>query len=75
MPVVIPACYRLAVTVLGRDVEFPGGGSGQGLQTGHEKGLGVFSHDDPADRPPAIFGGTATLHCGPSQQSCPPSPE
>jgi hypothetical protein len=28
------------------------------------KGCGPFLHDDPRDRPPAIFGGTTTLHFG-----------
>ena len=28
------------------------------------RGCGPFEHDDPADRPPAIFGGKVTLHFG-----------
>jgi hypothetical protein len=33
------------------------------------KGLGIFLHNDPADRPDATFGGTTTLHTGPDQES------
>ena len=34
------------------------------------RGCGPFLHDDPRDRPPAIFGGTTTLHFGPDRQAC-----
>jgi hypothetical protein len=33
------------------------------------KGSGIFLHNDPADRPPAIFGGTNTLHTGAAHAS------
>jgi hypothetical protein len=26
------------------------------------KGCGPFTHEDPTDRPPALFGGKVTLH-------------
>jgi uncharacterized protein len=29
------------------------------------KGCGPFLHDDPRDRPPAIFGGSTALHIDP----------
>jgi hypothetical protein len=32
-------------------------------------GVGPFKHDDPADRPPEIFGRNVTIHCGPRQPS------
>jgi hypothetical protein len=32
------------------------------------KGCGPFLHDDPEDRPPAIFGGQTTLHAGEGMQ-------
>jgi len=32
-------------------------------------GCGPFLHDDPRDRPAAIFGGRTTLHFGPERQS------
>jgi uncharacterized protein len=28
------------------------------------KGCGPFTHDDPTDRPPRVFGGKVTLHFG-----------
>ena len=30
---------------------------------------GPFVHDDPTDRPPAIFGGKVTLHFGPGRRA------
>ncbi|HVR94791.1 MAG TPA: hypothetical protein VHI75_13220, partial [Casimicrobiaceae bacterium] len=33
------------------------------------RGCGPFLHDDPRDRPAAVFGGRTTLHAGPSQRS------
>jgi uncharacterized protein len=27
-------------------------------------GCGPFLHNDPRDRPPSVFGGKVTLHCG-----------
>jgi hypothetical protein len=67
---VIPAGYRLALTVRGRDYEW---GKGTGARLSNFKnelrGSGPFLHDDPRDRPLAIFGGRTTLHVGPTQQS------
>jgi hypothetical protein len=31
------------------------------------RGCGPFVHDDPEDRPPAIFGGKVKLHTGPKK--------
>ncbi len=31
-------------------------------------GCGPFLHNDPNDRPEAVFGGTTTLHAGPGQE-------
>ena len=31
------------------------------------RGCGPFVHDDPEDRPPAVFGGKVTLHVGPER--------
>ena len=67
--VVVPAGYRIAVTVLGRDFEFSGDGPWPQVYGIDMKGLGVFLHNDAADRPPATFGGTTTLHSGPEQPS------
>jgi hypothetical protein len=32
-------------------------------------GVAVFRHDDPRDRPAAVFGGKVTLHAGPDRQA------
>ena len=32
-------------------------------------GVGPFTHNDPRDRPPAIFGGDVTLHAGPDRSA------
>ena len=66
--IVVPAGYRIALTVRGKDYEYPGG-PGQGLATMKNvfKGCGPFLHDDPRDRPPEVFGGKNTLHVGPDR--------
>lgn len=67
--VVIPAGYRLAVTIQGRDFEFPGDGPWPSFDGVVMKGNGIFIHTDPADRPADVFGGTTTLASGPDQPS------
>jgi hypothetical protein len=32
-------------------------------------GVGPFKHDDPRDRPAAVFGGDVTLHAGPGRDA------
>ncbi len=64
--IVVPAGYRIGLTVRGRDYEYPGGpGAGLGTLGAVFTGVGPFLHDDPRDRPPEVFGKTVTLHCGP----------
>ena len=62
---VIPAGYRIGLTIRGKDYVY-GGGSGGRLSAFKNEltGCGPFLHDDPLDRPPAIFAGTTTLHLG-----------
>ena len=44
--------------------------AGRGLKTlGNFTGVGPFKHDDPRDRPPAVFGGDVTLHAGPGRNA------
>lgn len=61
--IVVPAGYRIALTIRGRDYEFA---KQTGERLGHFKnelrGCGPFLHDDPRDRPPEIFGAPVTLH-------------
>jgi uncharacterized protein len=63
--IVLPAGYRLALTVRGRDYEYPKA-DGDRLTTfkNELRGSGPFLHDDPDDRPPEVFGGTVTVHAG-----------
>ena len=68
--IVVPAGARLGLTVRGRDYEYPGGaGAGLGTLGAVFTGVGPFKHDDAEDRPPAVFGKTVTIHCGPRQPS------
>ena len=67
---VVPAGYRIGLSVRGRDYEYPGGpGPGLGVLGAVFTGVGPFQHNDARDRPPAIFGKQVTLHCGPGRQS------
>ena len=67
--VVIPAGYRLGVTVQGRDFELPGEGPWPVAFGVTMRGHGIFVHDDPADRPPDVFGGVTTLLSGGATES------
>jgi hypothetical protein len=68
--VVVPAGYRIALSVRGRDYVYEGapgrpgdpepGMFGYGLT-----GCGWFVHDDPDDRTPEVTGSTQTLWTGP----------
>jgi uncharacterized protein len=69
--VVLPAGYRLALTVRGRDYEVhypdaPRLGSFKNEMTG----CGPFLHNDPVDRPPHLATSRQTLWHGPGQESC-----
>jgi predicted acyl esterase len=56
----LPAGYRLALTLQGKDFERPDATGAAGEQ----KGSGWFLHNDPLDRPAASFAGTHTIHTG-----------
>lgn len=65
--IVLPAGFRLALTIGGRDFARNGG-----LETDAPpvfRGSGLFLHTDPDDRPAGIFGGTTTIHTGPDTPS------
>ena len=61
--IVIPAGYRIGLAVRGKDYVY-GGGSGGKLSNFKNEltGCGPFLHDDPRNRPKALFDGTTTLH-------------
>ncbi len=62
--IVIPAGHRVALTVLGNDFERPGTGLQMKTFANPMRGSGPFLHNDPADRPAAVFGGRHTVHTG-----------
>jgi predicted acyl esterase len=65
--IVLPAGYRLALSVRGNDYRYPGPSGGRLSNFKNEMtGCGPFLHDDPRDRPAAVFGGTNALHTGPA---------
>ena len=68
--IVVPAGYRVALTIRGKDYEYEGELS-EFAKSFHyaNRGVGPFQHNDPEDRPADVFGGTVTLHCGPERSS------
>ena len=63
--IMVPAGYRIALSIRGRDYEYGGASGGKLSNFKNElKGCGPFLHDDPRDRPPAVFNGVTTLHFG-----------
>ncbi|MBT5177440.1 MAG: CocE/NonD family hydrolase [Rhodospirillaceae bacterium] len=67
--IVVPAGHRIALSVRGRDYEYPGEADA-GLSNMKNKftGVGPFIHDDPTDRPKEIFDGEVSLHFGTGMQ-------
>jgi hypothetical protein len=67
---VVPAGYRVALSVRGRDYEWQNSTGARLSNFKNElRGCGPFLHDDPRDRPPEVFGGDNTLHAGPGRES------
>ena len=63
--IVVPKGYRVGLSVRGRDYVYPGGSGGKLSNMKNEfTGCGPFLHDDPRDRPVAIYGGKTTIHLG-----------
>ena len=60
--IVVPAGYRIGLSVRGRDYEYVVSGGRLSNFKNELRGCGPFLHNDPIDRPPEIFGGTTTLH-------------
>ena len=68
--IVVPAGYTVGLSVLGSDYAYRGADVGSTRIASFKNrfsGVGPFLHDDPRDRPPAIYGGTTTLHLGPER--------
>jgi uncharacterized protein len=63
--IVVPAGYRVGLSIRGKDYEYGGASGGKLSNFKNElKGCGPFLHDDTRNRPPAIFNGTTSLHFG-----------
>jgi predicted acyl esterase len=67
--VVVPAGYRIGLSIRGTDYEYPG----EPVYLSNVKrpltGCGPYRHDDPRDRPEEVFGGPVTLHFDPDRPS------
>jgi predicted acyl esterase len=62
---VVPAGYRIALTVQGRDYEYSGATPSRLSNFKNElRGCGPFLHDDEVDRPADVFGGRTTVYTG-----------
>jgi uncharacterized protein len=66
---VIPAGYRIALSVRGSDFDHGGEGSRLAHFRNEMRGCGPFIHVDDRARPPEIYGGDCALHTGPDHLS------
>lgn len=62
--VLVPAGYRVGVTVLGRDFRWEGDGPWPKIYGIDMRGDGIFHHNDASDRPESVFGGSTTVYTG-----------
>jgi hypothetical protein len=68
--IVVPPGYRLGLSVRGKDYEYTGVLDKYGESFVYAtKGTGGMTHNDPDNRPPAIFGGDVTVYVGPDHPS------
>jgi uncharacterized protein len=67
--IVVPKGYTIALTIRGKDYEYAGAGERISTFANEFKGCGPFLHNDPNDRPEAIFGGNVTIHGGGERNS------
>jgi uncharacterized protein len=65
--IVVPAGYRIALSIRGRDYENDREATTLSNMKNPMRGCGPFLHDDPQDRPADVFGGKVTLHSGPGR--------
>jgi predicted acyl esterase len=67
--IVVPAGYRIGLTIRGKDYVYHGPSGGKLSNFKNElTGCGPFLHDDPKDRPIDVFGGVTSLHFGGGKQ-------
>jgi predicted acyl esterase len=62
--IVVPAGYRVALTIRGKDYEYEGDDVIPSPTAYPQKGVGPFTHTHPEDRPADVFGGRVTIHAG-----------
>jgi uncharacterized protein len=62
--IVVPAGYRLGLSVRGKDYEYDGSDAALAHAAYPMRGVGPFTHADPLDRPPEIFAAVNTVHFG-----------
>jgi hypothetical protein len=68
--IVVPAGWRVALTVRGKDYEYEGELSEFGKKFHYgTRGTGGMTHNDPDNRPADLFGGRVTLHAGGGRES------
>jgi hypothetical protein len=68
--IVVPAGWRVALSVRGKDYEYDGPISEFGKKFHYaSRGTGGMTHNDPDNRPKDVFGGKVTLHAGGSHGS------
>jgi uncharacterized protein len=66
--IAVPAGYRIALTVRGKDYEYPGGAAMVPGVPFPQTGVGPFLHANPENRPPEIFAAKNALHFGDDRQ-------
>src|SRR5262249_42593674 len=68
--IVLPAGWRVALNVRGRDYEYEGELSEFGTTFHYgTRGTGGMTHNDPDSRPKAIFENRVTIHSGGDRQA------
>jgi predicted acyl esterase len=68
--IVVPAGWRVALTVRGKDYEYEGELTEFGKKFHYgTRGTGGMTHNDPDSRPADVFGGKVTLHSGGGRES------
>jgi uncharacterized protein len=67
--VLVPAGYRVGVSILGKDFWWQGDGPWPQIYGIDMRGDGIFHHNDATDRPASVFGGSTTLYTGGDEAS------
>ncbi len=66
--IIVPAGYRIGLSIRGTDYEYDGPVAELSHFKGSRmRGVGIYTHADPTHRPTAIYGGATTVHTGPDR--------